>query len=271
MKFNQFVVLAGTLAIVALAPFAQATQIYFNNYSAATPGTLNDKNALGTGFTTRLAGTGSAIAANDLNLVLDRRLGILRMTSVNADINGQRNNAGVEFIGIDLGSLGFTGTQDFVVSASFINVPTNFPAMSNSFDQFGAFVGEDSLYLTRAGGTNYNVFGAPEFEAFGDNIVNGGKFDDRFFGPLTGNTMNIEISRIGGVWKHLVNGADRTPLVQPNFLDTSNMVAGVWLYSTDDSQFIVDLTQFQVSVIPEPSSAILLLSGLGLACTRRRK
>jgi arabinan endo-1,5-alpha-L-arabinosidase len=271
MRFNQLVVFAGILAIVAAAPLAQATQIYSNNYSAASPGTLNDKNGLGTGFTTRLSGTGSAIAANDLNLVLDRRAGWLRMTSVNADINGQRNNAGVEFIGIDLGSLGFTGNEDFIVSASFVNVPTNFPTMSNSFDQFGAFVGEDSLYLTRAGGTNYNFFGAPEFEAFGDNIFNGVKVDDRFFGPLTGNAMNIEISRVDGVWKHLVNGADRTPLFQPNFLDASNLVAGVWLYSTDDSQFIVDLTHFQVTVIPEPSSAILLLSVLGVACVRRSK
>lgn len=270
MKFNQLVVLAGTLAIVAFATVAQATQIYSNNFSNASPGTLLDRNALGTGFTTRLAGTGSAIATNDLNLVLDRRAGWLRMTSVNADINGQRNNDGVQFIGIDLSSLAFTGSQDFIVSASFVNVPTNFPSQSNSFDQFGAFVGEDSLFLTRAGGTNYNFFGAPEFEAFGDNIFNGGKVDDRFFGPLTGNAMNIEISRVDGVWKHLVNGFDRTPLFQPNFLDASNMVAGVWLYSTDDSQFIVDLTHFQVTVIPEPSSAILLLSAAGLACIRRR-
>jgi len=271
MKSNRLAVLAGILAIVALSTVAHATQIYSLNFSTAVPGTQLDKNGLGTGFTTRLAGTGGAIAPSDPNLVLDRRAGWLRMTSTNGDINGQRANATMDFIGIDLSSLAYTGTQDFVVSASFVNVPTNFPSQSNSFDQFGAFVGEDSLYLTRGGGTNYNAFGAPEFEAFGDNIFNGGKFDDAFFGPLTGNAMQIEISRTGGVWKTLVNGFDRTPLFQPNFLDNPNLVAGVWLYSTDDSQFIVDLTSFQVTVVPEPASAALLLGSLGLIWGFRRK
>lgn len=269
MKFIQRAS-AGFLALIALMATAHATQISTLDFSAATPGTIQDKNGLGTGFTTRLANTGGAIATNDPNLVLDRRLGILRMTSTNGDINGQRALGTLNFIGLDLSSLGFTGDQDFQVTASFVNVPTNFPSQSNSFDQFGVFVGEDSQFLTRGGGTNYEFFGAPEFEAFGDNIVNGAKFDDLFFGPLTGNAMTINISRKGGVWKTLVNGADRTPIVQPAFLDAPDLVAGVWLYSTDDSQFVVDLTQFDVSVIPEPHSVVLLMISGCLATTRRK-
>jgi arabinan endo-1,5-alpha-L-arabinosidase len=270
MKFNRIALFAGLLALLGMPSLVQATQIYSLGFSSAVPGTLLDANGLGTGFTTRLANTGTAIPANDPNLVLDRRAGWLRMTSVNADINGQRNLSTMDFIGIDLSSLGYTGNQDFKVTASFIHVPTNFPAESNSFDQFGAFVGENSQFLTRGGGTNYNFFGAPEFEAFGDNIFNGLKVDDRFFGPLTGNSMLIELSRTGGVWKTLVNGFDRTPLVQPNFLDAPNLVAGVWLYSTDDSQFIVDLTQFDVAVVPEPSSLVLLMISCCLTAVRRK-
>jgi len=270
MKFKLLVVAAGILALITLSTSARGA-VYSLDFSSATPGTILDRNGLGTGFTTRLANTGGAIAANDPNLVLDRRAGWLRMTSTNGDINGQRALPTLDFIGIDLSSLGFTGNQDFVLTASFIHVPTNFPSESNSFDQFGAFVGEDSMFLTRGGGTNYHAFGAPQFEAFGDNIFNGVKVDDRFFGPLTGDTMLIEMSRSGGVWKTLVNGFDRTPLVQPNFLDAPNLVAGVWIYSTDDSQFIVDLTDFQVTVVPEPSSVMLLASSLILLLGMRRK
>jgi hypothetical protein len=68
-----------------------------------------------------------------------------------------------------------------------------------------------------------------------------------------------------------VNGSDRTPLVQPNFLDNPNLVAGVWLYSTDDSQFIVDLTQFDVTVVPEPACIVLLACPLWWVAGRRRQ
>lgn len=270
MKSNQWAAVAAILAGIVLAAPVYASQIFSLDFSSAVAGTLQDVNGQGTGFTVRLANTGGAIGQNDPNLLLDRRLGVLRMTSTNGDINGQRDLPTLCFIGVDLAELGFTGMQDFHLTASFVNVPTDFPAQSNSFDQFGAFVGEDSLYLTRGGGTNYEAFGATEFEAFGDNIFNGGKVDDAFFGPLTGNTMLIEMSRTSGVWQTLVNGADRTPLVQPNFLDSANLVAGVWLYSTDDSQFVVDLTSFQLTVIPEPISVTLLAISMCWWSVRRK-
>lgn len=270
MKSIQWAAAAAILAIAVLAAPACATQIFSLDFSSAVTGTLQDANGLGIGFPVRLANTGGAIALNDPNLVLDRRLGVLRMTSTNGDVNGQRDLPTICFVGVDLASLGFSGTQDFHLTASFVNVPTDFPAQSNSFDQFGAFVGEDSLFLTRGGGTNYETFGASEFEAFGDNILNGVKVDDAFFGPLTGNTMLIEMSRTGGFWQTSVNGADRTPLVQPNFLDAANLVAGVWLYSTDDSQFVIDLTSFQLTVVPEPTSAMLLGISLCWWSVRRK-
>jgi hypothetical protein len=259
--------------LVAVPGVAQATQIFSLDFNDFTPGTLLEAQGQGTGFTTRLAGTGGALnPAADANLLLDRRLGVLRMTSTDADLNGQRNLDTTEAIGINLSSLGFDGTQDFIVTAYYSKIPNNFPSDSNSFDQFGIFVGEDSAYLTRGGGTNYETFGALHWEEFGDNIFNGGKVDDAFFGPQPDqSTMTVEISRIGGVWRTLVNGDDRTPLVQPAFLDATDFTVGPWLYSTDSSQFMVDLDQFDVIVLPEPASVTLLLSTLcGLLVARRR-
>jgi len=272
MKINLTVL--AILMLIAVPGVAEATQIFSLDFNNFTPATLPDLQGQGTGFTTRLAGTGAALSPTaDSNLLLDRRLGVLRMTSTNSDLNGQRDLNVNEAIGINLSSLGFDGTQDFIVTAYYSKIPTNFPVDSNSFDQFGIFVGEDSAYLTRGGGTNYETFGATAFEEFADNINNGVKVDDLFFGPAPAlGTMTVEISRIGGVWRTLVNGDDRTPINQPTFLDATDFTVGPWLYSTDSSQFTVDLDQFDVVVIPEPATATLLLSSLcGLLAIRRSR
>jgi len=189
----------------------QADQHVFHGMTAAGSG-LQDKDGTATPFTTRLGGTGTAIAAIDPNLDLDTTAGSLALTTSTSDINGQVNMAEQEAIGIPLSSLGFTGTQDFRIRAHYIDLP-----VLGGFDQIGAYVGTSSTAMTRAakiGGNN---------AALGVN-TNGTNDANAFFGAnnsagLAARDMTVVIERIGGVWSMSCNGSICTPTAQPTFLD----------------------------------------------------
>jgi PEP-CTERM motif len=238
------------------------------NFSSAG-GSILDKDGQGTGFTTRLVNTGGALnSPNDLNLDIDTAAGVLHMTSTNADINGQRNLSTIEFFGVNLSSLGYTGTQNFSIHGEFINIPSG----QDSFDQFGIFAARDNQTLTRAAVVNYSFFGGGN-EGIGENLTNGNDADGNYFGQNPGTSVTFDISRTGGIWKTVVNGIDKTPLAQPGLLSPPNandLTVGVWTYSTDDSQFVVDLDKFSATVAPEPASlGLAAIAALGLLVGRR--
>src|SRR5262245_57197857 len=111
------------LAVFALlgAFVAQAATFTLNFNSAG--GTVLDRDGVGSGFTARMPGSGANITGNDTNLLLRPVAGLLQLrTSPGADFNGQANLANASVVGVSLSDLGFSGEQDFVAKARFVNL-----------------------------------------------------------------------------------------------------------------------------------------------------
>jgi Dockerin type I domain len=236
---------------LALTGVARATSTTLN-FDAAVPATLLDTNGLGTGLTDRLPGTGTSYSGNSPNMVLNTGTGHLSLTSTTGDPNGPVNAATLDFVGLDLGDYGFTGTQDFIVTASFDNVPDN--TILDSFDQFGLYVGASSTSGTRAMVINFDFFGNDnEFAAA--NTVGGVDSGQSFnIAPTpSGDDLTFTIARSAGFWTYSLTGpsigtAFRTP-AQPTFLNSlSTLYTGVFIASTQETQFTVELDSFSVNV-----------------------
>ena len=60
-------------------------------FSRSVAGTLQDKDGIGTGFTHRLPGTGSALAEQDSNIDVDLATGRMLLSTTNADFNHRVN------------------------------------------------------------------------------------------------------------------------------------------------------------------------------------
>lgn len=230
---------------------------------------LATKPHAGTGFTTRLDGTGSAFGASDSQLELDQAAGVLRMESTNSNLNGQANLANGVYPGIRLSSLGFTGSEDFCVSAKFTDV-----RYERIFDQFGVYVGGSSSTAVRAGylswptgGTVFNVWtlgGLDQGLALGS-------------GPAIGADMDVVIQRTGGAFSMLVGGFDlSTSLGTASLNALDDLTVGIFAANAENPfPQLGTLTEFFVGVdaasVPEPSSAWLVLLGLTAAAAARRQ
>lgn len=73
--------------------------------------------------------------------------GLLSLTSTNSDLNGQSNLGTGEYIGVQLSTLGFTGSEDFTVTT----VISGFTGNVQANQQFGLAVGASSAFATRMG------------------------------------------------------------------------------------------------------------------------
>jgi hypothetical protein len=263
--------LAGIMVVGLLhAASTQASSLTLNFSSAG--GTVLDTNGVGTGFTTRMAGTGADITGNDTNLLLNTGAGLLHMyTSPGADFNGQVAMSGASVPGIMLSTLGFSGANDFTATAIFTNIPPDLIPLGNTNidlvlqpDQLCLVIGTDSANGVRAGFINFDRVGANtnlvrDNEGFGVLTSGGSDGDDRFFGLDVGTGMTVQISRIGGVWSVLVNGIDRMPNTSidgtgtpepPTFLDSAtDLFVGVIAMDVgNDSPWWADLKSFSVVV-----------------------
>lgn len=190
-------------------------------FSAAAAGGLRDSAGVFTGLTTRLPGTGAALPENDPNLLLDPAAGVLRVGTTRSDFNGGAGLAVSSSPGASLAALGFTGSEDFAVTAVFA------PLVGLQFiDQVGLYVGSSSAAVTRAGTI---VFGAPEY--YSTHSQNGADNGGRFFGfGFNGSDgMTVTIAREAGVWRYTIDGVDWTPVAPPSFLDgLADLTAGVF-------------------------------------------
>ena len=256
-SFAKFILTVALCAAWTNLGHAAALNLDFS----ATGGTILDTGGQGTGFTTRLTGSGANHAASDINLDIDTAAGVLRIDPTNADINGQVGMPDLEAIGINLSTLGFTGAQDFSVIATFVNIPDNV-SVTNP-DQLNLFVGTNTTSLIRAGFINFDQFLDPgetrSNEGFGVNTNGTNDSSARFFGADVGTTMTIEIGRTGGVWRALVNGVDRLPNTQingagapvpPTFLDDeTNLIVGITAMDIGGNDTaIYELDSFQAVV-----------------------
>src|SRR5690349_2530400 len=89
MKTTPVKIMLAAIAAVSLQIASSSASSLTLDFSSAG-GTILDTNGVGTGFTARLTGTGSAITGNDSNLLLNTSGKVLTMhTSPGADFNGQ--------------------------------------------------------------------------------------------------------------------------------------------------------------------------------------
>jgi hypothetical protein len=108
--------------------------------------TLADRDGRGVGLLARLPGTGRLLPHSDPNLHLDPASGILEITPTRSDLNTQYKLDEGEYLGIPLAALGFTGPEDFEITATIANIPA-LPVVG----QFGLYAGSRSDRNIRGG------------------------------------------------------------------------------------------------------------------------
>jgi hypothetical protein len=238
-------------------------------FNSPVPDTLNDANGIGTGFTHRLPGTGSALPANDPNMDLVTAPGKLRLTSTHADINqppygGTGNNLpileapGSYVPGIE--------DKDVVVKAIFEDV-----GVPNGSDQLLLYAGVNENRVIRAGIHAGNVF-----------IIsaNNGAGDINTFGALnafsTGDDIEVTLSRRSGLWSLSWNnlttlGTGSLPGVSFPSLDAEpDLYFGVHAANAGSEQsFSAQIDDFSVTCVPEPSTSVLIATSFLAMGVRR--
>lgn len=191
------------------------------DFGSAAAGGLQDAGGEFTGLTARLPGTGGDLPTADPNLHLDPAAGHLVLSTTQADFFGGAGLATASVPGAALADLGFTGAEDFAVTAQFA------PLVGLEFiDQVGVYVGASSAALTRAGTI---VFGAPErYAVHSENFAD---HSARFFGfgLDVSDGMTVTITREGGGSRYFIDGVEWNPLAPATFLDgRADLTAGVF-------------------------------------------
>lgn len=218
------------------------------DFTTAGAGGIRDLTGQPTGLTQRLPGTGASLAPDDPNLSLDPTEGVLTIISTRSDYNGQIGLDSNGSVGINLSDLGFTGAEDFAVSATFRPWPT--PAF---IDQVGIFVGGDAGTLTRAGAI---VLSEPQ--RLSVHTQNGSDHHPRFGqgGIDNASGLAVTILREAGVWRSFINAVEWNPTdgggkVDPEALNAlTDLTAGVFaIHPLNDNPKAFDLDSFSVLVV----------------------
>ena len=116
------------------------------SFRQAVPDSLCDRVGNGTGLTHRLPGTGALLDKNDEHLQLNLKSGQLEVSTTESDLNGLYQLDQGEYLGLRLADLGFTGDEDFEITATFLKTPT-----LELLNQFGLYAGTDSKRNIRGG------------------------------------------------------------------------------------------------------------------------
>jgi hypothetical protein len=268
MKIN---LLTSVFALVATTSFASVNL----DFNAQVPGTLNDANGLGTGFTTRLPGTGSALPANDPNMDLLGAPGKLLLTSTHADTNqfpGPTGNNLDIFEGPGVFVAGVR-SSDVIVKATFENV-----SVPNGSDHLMVYAGVNANLLISAGIHELNVYMLSRNQGTGDvNTIS------TFNSFATGDDIEITLSRTSNLWtltwSNLTTSTSGTlPSVSFPAMDgQDNLYFGVLASNagtvpgTDVIQsFVAQIDDFSVTIVPEPTSAFSCIGLIAALCLVRR-
>jgi hypothetical protein len=181
---------------------------------------IRDAGGLATGLTHRLPGTGSRLPGQDPNLRLDAERGELKLTTTKSDINTQHRLDRGEYLGVRLADLGFTGKEDFEVTACIPNIPA-----LEAVGQFGLYAGSRSDKNIR-GGLLGRVGEEPgRYWQFLVNNDGGSDENTVRIGLLsTGNDLRVTLRRTGGKYalivENLTEGSASTLTIRhPEFLD----------------------------------------------------
>jgi hypothetical protein len=189
-------------------------------FARESAGTLGDAAGRGTGLTHRLPGTGARLPVQDPNLRLDPDRRRLELTTTRSDINNQFRLGQGEYLGVRLSDLGFTGREDFAVTAVIPDIPA-----LEDFGQFGLYAGTCGDRNIRGGLIKWGRKEPLENTQFLVNN-NGGRDTDLYkIGLLSpGSDLRLTLKRTGGKYsltgENLTDGATSTLTIRhPDFLD----------------------------------------------------
>lgn len=251
-------------------------------FDSATPGTLLDKNGIGTGFTHRLPGTGAGIASFDPNMTLDTANSRLVLKSTRSDFNTTtwgRNLSGMEAPSLLIQNL---GSQDFLMEACFANVLVN-----QASDQIGIFAGASADLVIRGG--VHEQFQSSTYQGFMVTSKNGsdqGPAGGQLSLFHSGDDALFRMGRIAGqwffYWENLTTGSHyQTASFSDASLDAINdMYFGVFNHdarnATGQDAYLKSFsirTGDDVHAVPEPSSLAIfgVLSIIGMGKVRKRR
>lgn len=222
------------------------------NFSVAAAGIL-DANSIGTPFPTRLEGTGTSLPTPDTNLLMDTNTGTLDITSTTCDFNGQLLMDQAEAIGLNLSALGFNGSQDFLVTGTFTNLPVGTYV---NYDQVGVFVGASCTNFVRGGLIFNSDFANLSSYGVATPANNDAGFASAIAPP---DEMVVTISRAAGSWSVVVNGLSVTPNVSLEFLNGyTNLTTGIFALDTSGTHNVTRVDAFSVSLFVGPKLNVAL-------------
>jgi hypothetical protein len=192
---------------------------------------IRDDAGTATGFTHRLPGTGTALPEDDPNLRLVAAKGQLELTTTNTDLNTQYRLWEGEYLGVRLADRGFTGSEDFAVSATFLDIPA-----LEIVGQFGLYAGSAGDQTIRGGLINSRRKETGQFTQFLVTNQDGKDFPPHKVGLLeTGTDLRMTLRRSGGRYtltvENLTTGeaSTLTPRGHPAFLDPArDLYVGVF-------------------------------------------
>jgi len=271
-------ILAALALLVGNLPFGVTQQAHAGvllNFSSPVPGTIADVNGNGTGFDTRLPGTGASLPSDDPNLNLTA--GGLLITTTQTDFNYGGVNLGVaEAPGFYLQGV---GNSDIIASTLVDNL-ANFAGS----DQLCLYVGTSSSNVLRGGftyggGANVNgVYALTENNAStGNNDISPFVSSPNAFSP--GDDVVLSIERINGLWSIAWNdlsnpsASGQSPSLDIASLDSQpNLYVGIYAANPSSPFITNDLVNFSVTTTPEPSTLTLFgLGVVGMAAYGRRR
>ncbi|HJZ53392.1 MAG TPA: FecR domain-containing protein [Gemmataceae bacterium] len=183
-------------------------------------GGIQDVDGLLTGLTHRLPGTGSKLPGRDPNLRFDIARGQLELTTTDSDLNTQYQLERGEYLGLRLSDVGFTGSENFEVSATFPAIPA-----LDGIGQLGLYAGSRSDRVIR-GGVLIRRFEVGQYTQFLVNNPDGNDTGFRSMGVLANGTdLRVTLRRVNGKFsltvEKLTDGfvSTLTPIRHPHFLD----------------------------------------------------
>ncbi|MDC0175472.1 FG-GAP-like repeat-containing protein [Planctomycetaceae bacterium] len=225
----------------------------------SVPGTIQDKNGIGTGFTHRLPGSGSALAEQDANIEVDLATGQMLVTSTRVGLVNSMNLENAEDPGLLLEGI---GTDDFVTSMLIRDA-----WVLNPSDQISIIVGSSVAQTVRAVIHSGNHF-----------IVtrnNGGPDDNWFSGAnsfLSGDDIRITLIRSSQKWKmtwtNLTDPArnGESPEFDTPWLDDeTDLHVGLHVASPNtDATFTAKIDEFFVETATAETFSATLSAGDGM-------
>lgn len=229
-------------------PVPQTTDILFNGQ--ATSG-IKDAHGIPVGFNYRLDGTGGELPEMDQNLEIDSLAKSLKLTTTRSDINHQVNLPEGEYLGYRLSEFGFTGKEDFSVTALVPNIPN-----LEDFGQFGLYVGARSDQVIRGGLIKFGMTESGSNTIFLVNNHGGKDSDTNKVGLFNqGTDLRLVLSRRSGVYSLTIEnisdgGATTLSIKHPAYLDgLQDLQVGIFGANPySDTRKTVYITKFSITI-----------------------